>query len=235
MPGRARHQHAVEQARDVGHRRRHEHGVRRAEAVHARHQRRLPAQAALRVQHRLGDPRRAGGEQDQGDVGGTAGAGPGGDGCTADGADQRRGVGDRLGCELQDERGVDLRQGRLDVGRAEGVQDRRGHRPDAPAGPRQDGGGQAVGHLPGHGVALVVTPRSLSPPATAATSASAWAAESLVLTVDDLAAAGGDAARRASARPRGRRAGGSARARLGTQVGRRRSVTAGHHTRAPLT
>ena len=75
--GRARDQHAVEQARDVGHRRRHQHGVGRAEAVDLGHQRGLPAQAPVGVQHRLGDPGRARGEQDEGDVGGLAGDGAG--------------------------------------------------------------------------------------------------------------------------------------------------------------
>ena len=41
----------------------------------------------------------------------------------------------------------------VDVRRAERVQDGRRHGADAPAGPGQDGGGQAVGHLPRHGLA----------------------------------------------------------------------------------
>ena len=46
------------------------------------------------------------------------------------------------------------------------------HGPDAPAGPGQDGGRQTVGDLPRHGLAPP-HPRSRSPPATVATSASA--------------------------------------------------------------
>ena len=43
-------------------------------------------------------------------------------------------------------------------GRAERVQHGSRHGTDAPAGPGQDGGGQAVGHLPGHGLARVARP-----------------------------------------------------------------------------
>ena len=71
--GGARHEDPVEQARDVGHRGRHQHGVGRAEPVDPRHQRGLPAQAPLRVQHGLGGAGRARGEEDQRHVGGPAG------------------------------------------------------------------------------------------------------------------------------------------------------------------
>ena len=58
-----------------------------------------------------------------------------------------------LGSELQDQGGVDLVEGRFHVRRAERVQDGRRHGTDAPAGPGQDGGRQAVGDLPRHGLA----------------------------------------------------------------------------------
>ena len=89
-----------------------EHRVGRAEPVDPGHQRRLPAQAALGVQHRLGDAGRARGEEDQRDVGGPAGEGAGRHRGAADGVGQRGGVGERLGVELQDEGGVDLAEGR---------------------------------------------------------------------------------------------------------------------------
>ena len=109
---------------------------------------------------------------------------------------------------------------------------RRRHGAEAPAGPGQDGRGQAVGHLPGDGVAAADAP---GPQA-----AGDGGDERLHLgggepggAVDDLAAVGRDRARRASARPRGRPAGGRRGPGSGTQVGRRRAVTAGHHIRAP--
>ena len=151
--GGARHQDPVEQPRDVGHRRRHQHRIGRAEAVHPCHQRGLPAQAALCVQDGFGDPGRARGEQDQGDVGRLAGKGAGRHRGAADRVGERGGVGERLGSELQDQGGVDLAEGRFHVGGAEGVQDGRRHGTDAPAGPGQDGGRQAVGDLPRHGLA----------------------------------------------------------------------------------
>ena len=131
---------------------------RRAEAVDAGHERRLPTEASLRVEHRLGDAGRARGEQDQRHVGGAAGRGPGGHRGAPDGFGERGGSEIRPGRELDDERRVDLPEGRLDVCRAEGVQDGRRDGADAPAGPGQDGGGQAVGDLPGHGVAAAHAP-----------------------------------------------------------------------------
>ena len=130
----------------------------------------------------LGIARRARGEQDQRDVGGPAGTGAGRrPGAPPDGVGQRGGVGERRRARARaTSAGSICAEGRLDVGRAEGVQDRRRHRADAPAGPGQDGGGQAVGHLPGHGVAPSRRPAPAARPATAATSASAWAAESRV-------------------------------------------------------
>ena len=131
-----------------------QHRVAWAQAVDPRHQRRLPAERAVpRVQHRLGDAGGARGEQDQRDVGGPAGAGAGRYGGAADGVGERGGVGEGLGAQLDHERRVDLAEGRVDVRRAERVQDGRPHRADVPAGPGQDGGGQTVGDLPGHGVA----------------------------------------------------------------------------------
>ena len=53
----------------------------------------------------------------------------------------------------------------------------RRHGADAPTGPGQHRRGQAVRHLPRHGVAPAARPRSASPPATKATSASASAAD----------------------------------------------------------
>ena len=58
-----------------------------------------------------------------------------------------------VGSDLEHEGGIDLAEGRLDVRRAERVQDGRRHGADAPAGPGQDGGGQAVRDLPRHGLA----------------------------------------------------------------------------------
>ena len=58
-----------------------------------------------------------------------------------------------LGADLQHEGGVDLVERRRDVRRAERVQNGRRHGADAPAGPGQDGGRQAVGDLPRHGLA----------------------------------------------------------------------------------
>ena len=110
---------------------------------------------------------------------GWLGDGPGRHRRRPDGVGERDRVRERLGRELDHERGVDLAERPLDVGRAERVQDGRGHGADAPAGPGQDGGGQAVGHLPGHGLAPP-TPLSRRPPATVATSASAAAADSRV-------------------------------------------------------
>ncbi len=80
-------------------------------------------------------------------VGGTAGA----DRRAAQRLGQRGGTRDRVGWHLDDERGVDLRQRALHLGRAEGMEQRGGHGADAPAGPGEDGGGQAVGDLPGDG------------------------------------------------------------------------------------
>ena len=236
MPAAPGHQHAVEQARDVGHRRRHQHRVGRAEAVHPRHQRRLPAQAAVRVQHGLGDPGRAGGEQDQRDVGGLAGAScrprTGG---AAQRVGERGGVRDRVGPELDDER-------RVDLGRA-----------PPPRRPRRRSAGRGAATAPMRQQARVRTAAARLLGTCQATASPRRDAA--------LAQAAGDrghqrlglgagragchrrrprrraprAARRVSARPTGRRVAGSARAWLGTQVGRRRAVTAGHHTRAPLT
>ena len=66
---------------------------------------------------------------------------------------ERRGIREGLGPQLHHEPGLDLGQRLLHVGRAERVQHGRGHRPQPPAGPGEHGGGQAVGHLPGHGLA----------------------------------------------------------------------------------
>ena len=159
QPGGTRHEDPVQQARNVGHRCWHQHGVGRAQAVHAGHQRRLPAQTALGVQHRLGNPGRSRGEEHQRDVRGSAGEGAGRHrGSAADGIGQRHGVGEGIRLDLQHERGVDLAQGRRHVGGAERVQDRRRHGADAPAGPGQNSGRQAVGHLPGDGLAAPDSP-----------------------------------------------------------------------------
>ena len=123
------------------------------EPVHAGHERRLPAQAALRVQHRLGHPGGAGGEQHQRDVGRPARARARPDGRAPERLGERRRVGDGLRRELDDEGGVDLTQRRLHVCGPERVEDRRGHRAEAPAGPGEHRRGQAVGNLPRHRVA----------------------------------------------------------------------------------
>ena len=60
--------------------------------------------------------------------------------------------------ELDHEARADLRQGGVDLGRPEGVQYRRGHGAETPAGSGQDHGGHAVGQLPGDGVAPPDTP-----------------------------------------------------------------------------
>ncbi len=92
------------------------------------------------------------------DVGGLAREGAGRHRGTSDRLGQDGGVGECLGLDLQDERGVDLAQGRCHVRRAEGVQHGRRHGADSPAGPGQDGGRQAVGDLPGHRLAAPDAP-----------------------------------------------------------------------------
>ena len=84
---------------------------------------------------------------------GRLGKGAGGHRGASDRVGERGRVGERLGSDLQHEGGVDLAEGRLDVRRAERVQDGRRHGADAPAGPGQDGGRQAVRDLPRHGLA----------------------------------------------------------------------------------
>ena len=64
------------------------------------------------------------------------------------------GVGQGRRCHLDDEGGVDLARGHPRRRRSRSEwRTRRRHGPDAPAGPGEDGCGQAVGHLPGHGLA----------------------------------------------------------------------------------
>ena len=127
------------------------------------HQRRLPAQAPLGVQDRLGHPGRSRSEEDQRHVGRLAGEGAGRHrGTPTDGTGQRHRVGKGVRLYLQHQRGVDLAEGRRHVGDAERVQDRSRHGADAPAGPGQDGGRQAVGHLPGDGLAASDSPGSQS-------------------------------------------------------------------------
>ena len=110
------------------------------------------------MQHGLGDARRARREQDQGDVRGPAGDGAGRHRVASDRLGQLRRVGERRRLEFDDEGGIDLAEGRRNVRRAERVQHRRGHGADAPAGPGQDGGRQAVGDLPGHRGTAADTP-----------------------------------------------------------------------------
>ena len=225
--GCARHQDAVEQSGDMGHRRWHQHGVGRAEPVHPGHQRSLPAQPALGVQHGFGDAGRARGEEDQGHVGGLAGERACGHRGTADRGDQRGGVGERLGLELQDQSGLDLAEGRLHVRRTERVQDGRGHGADAPAGPGQDGGRQAVGDLPGHGFA--------APDAPGAKPAGHGGDQRVELgggepagTIDDLAPVGGEEG------VQGRHVPGPARLAVATRLlGHPGRSKAGRHGRAP--
>ncbi len=131
-----------------------QHGVSRAEVVHPAHQGRLPAQGAVGVQHRLGDAGRAGGEEDECDVGWRRGPGPRPHRCTAQRVGERGGVRQHLGPELEHEGRVDLGERTLDLGRPEGVEDRGRHRAESPARPRQNRGRQAVGHLPRHRRAL---------------------------------------------------------------------------------
>ena len=106
-----------------------------------------------------------------------------------EGIGERDGIRDRLGPELEDQRRVDLAQRTRDVGRAEGVEDRRRHGPEAPAGPGQDGGGQAVGDLPGHGVTPADPPLP-QPAGDGGHQGSAWAPSQPGVAVDDLAAVG---------------------------------------------
>ena len=60
--------------------------------------------------------------------------------------------------QLQHQARLDLGQRLLHVGGAERVQHRRRDRAEAPAGPAEHGGGQAVGHLPGHGLTAAYAP-----------------------------------------------------------------------------
>ena len=178
--GGARHEDPVEQPRDVGHRRRHQHRVGRAEAVHPGHQRRLPAQAALRVQHRLGDPGRARGEQDQGDVGGLAGEGAG----TAPGRRRRRRRA-RRGRRTPRRRAPGRGRGRSGRGPPSTSAAPNECRTGAATAPmrQQARVRTAAARLLGTCQATASprrTPRSRRPPATVATSASASAAESRV-------------------------------------------------------
>ena len=62
-------------------------------------------------------------------------------------------VGDRIRWELEDQCGVDLPERRLDVAGPEGVEQRCRHGAEAPTGTGQHRRGQAVGHLPRHGIA----------------------------------------------------------------------------------
>ena len=107
----------------------------------------------MRVQHRLGDSGGSGREEDDGDV-----RWLGGDAARADGRATQRlgqcgGSRERLGRHLDHEGRVDLSQCALHLRRAERVQQRGRDGADAPAGPSEDGGGQAVGNLPGDGLA----------------------------------------------------------------------------------
>ena len=157
----------------------------------------------------LGMPGRARGEQDERDVGGPAGrrrrrppAAPPTASASAAGSEIASGA------SSTHERRVDLPEGRLDVGRAERVEDGRGHGADAPAGPGQDGGGQAVGHLPGDGVAPP-TPRSRRPPATVGHQRVGLRRRRAGCRRRRPRRRGRRSGRRASARPRARPAAGS--------------------------
>ena len=112
----------------------------------------------------LGIPGRARGEQDQGDVGGPAGKGARGHRGASDGVGECRRVREGLGSDLEHESGIDLAEGRLDVRRAERVQDGRSHGADAPAGPGQDGGSQTVRDLPRTASPRRTPARAVRPP-----------------------------------------------------------------------